>query len=70
MFSDAIPQNVPPLLAPIFEFVAATRSEGINTLGNRADKWFACTLLEPLPIGRYIHIGATATPHTQTGVGS
>lgn len=67
LFSDAIPdvpQDVTPLLAPIFHFVAATRGGGINIFSNGAGKRLACKLLELLPIGACVRIGTTGKPKT------
>ena len=68
LFSDAIPEvpdDVPPLLAPLFRYVAAARGEGVNIFGNGAGKAFASRLLGLLPsIGPWVRTATTSRPQT------
>ena len=66
LFTDVVPNfsEIPPLLTPMFDYIAATRKEGINVFGNGAGKTLASKLLSLLPIAPWVRIATTRNSQT------
>lgn len=68
LFSETLPtlpDDLPPLLGPLLEYISAVRSQGINPLSNGSGKLFVFRLLQLLPqVARWVRISTTNNPTT------